>query len=166
MRKLTPLLIPLLLLVPSCKEEETLFLPKDPESNLELYLTQAVKDEDLADLYYLPIGFGVEVYLSVPPLENGARPDQCVCYELTAYPDYADGGRYVTGISITDPTYTVYGLTINSSAEDFKVAMEQRGYVLTESGLSAGWGNGSISLTPGKSLGLKAMVTNRDNIIF
>ncbi len=165
MRKPFGLFLPLLLLLPSC-QKATLYLAKDPNSNLELYLTQAVKDEDLTDLYYLPIGFGVEVYLSVPPLENGAKPDQCVRYQLTAYPDYADGGRYVTGISITDPTYTVYGLTINSSADDFKVAMEEWGFALSESGLSADWGNGSIGLTPGKSLRLQAKVTNRDNIIF
>lgn len=166
MRKLTGLLLPLLLLIPSCQKKDTLFLAQDPDSNLELYLTQAVEDEDLTDLYYAPTGFGVSTYLNVPPLEDGMIPEVCVRYDLTAYPDYADGGLYVTEIVITDPAYTIYGLTINSSAEDFHFAMEQQGFTLSESGLSAGWGNGSISLNPGESLGLQAMVTNRDHIVF
>ena len=49
-------------------------------------------------------------------------------YILTAWPDYADGGQYVTTIEITDPAVSVYGLTVESEPAEFERVMKSMGY--------------------------------------
>lgn len=60
--------------------------------------------------------------------EQGERPPVRVSYILTAWPDYADGGSYVTRIEITDPAVSVYGLTIESEPAEFERVMTSMGY--------------------------------------
>ena len=61
----------------------------------------------------------------------------CAEYLISAWPDYADGGSFVTNINITDPTVTVYGLIVESSFGDFDEVFGSIGYELS-------WASGAI----------------------
>lgn len=60
--------------------------------------------------------------------EQGERPRVRVSYILTAWPDYADGGQYITTIEITDPAVSIYGLTVESEPAEFEQIMTSMGY--------------------------------------
>ena len=92
-------------------------------------------------------------------------------YTVTAWPDYADGGAYVTTISITDPAVSVYGLTVSSSPDEFKRVFASMGYEVKTSG------EGSVSaerdgfiftldLEDAPEVRVLALVTNREGIMF
>lgn len=157
-----------MLLLPSCQAND-LYLEKDPNTNLELWLTEEVRPEQLEALFFVPGGFGAEIFINVEPLPGIGLEGiaSCVLYTISAYPDYAHGGNYVTGIDITDPDYVVYGLTVDSSEAEFASAMERLGFPLIEAerGLSADWGNGFISFELGR-IKMRANVSNRDGIVF
>ncbi len=77
------------------------------------------------------------------------HPEHYVSYVITAWPDYADGGEFVTDITVTDPAVTVYGLTIASTFEEFDAVFEPLGYELS-------WSEGAI----------KTRVATKDGITF
>ena len=79
--------------------------------------------------------------------ENGMQtdPDACVVYTVTSYPDYSSGKRHITRISITDPAVKVWGLTLSSSDDEIRTAMEACGFARKEYQNSNG-----ITYTKGK----------------
>ena len=70
----------------------------------------------------------------VPTLdENGQQvdPEHCVIYDVTSYPDYSDREQHITYIYITDPAVEFCGISLNSSLAEFKLAMQEQGFVIT-----------------------------------
>lgn len=103
--------------------------------------------------------------------EQGERPHVRVSYILTAWPDYADGGRYITTIEITDPAVSVYGLTIESEPAEFERVMTAMGYKvesLADGLQKAVRDDFTFSLYHGNTpeLSISAEVSNRDGIVY
>ena len=113
------------------------------------------------------------------PTGSNQHPEHYVSYVITAWPDYADGGEFVTDITVTDPDVTVYGLTIESTYEEFDAVFEPLGYELS-------WSNGAIETRVATKNGItfrltravddnpnvvpqiriSAEVTNREGIVY
>src|SRR5574344_2153952 len=151
-------------------------LPRPENTNLHLWLTQKVTEDDLINMTYLPGMLGGEKYLDYSyALEEGelgnTLPKEYVSYEITSYPNYSDGGTYVTKIVISDPKISFYGLTINSTISEFDDALSKSGfqYEVNDSCSScmSYWVKDNFSIQYKSSLiTLVAKVTNRNNIIF
>lgn len=102
---------------------------------------------------------------------QGERPPMCVSYLLTAWPDYADGGRYITTIEITDPAVSVYGLTVESKPVEFEQVMTSMGYKVesVDDNLQRATRDGfTFSLYRGNTseFRITAEVSNREGIVF
>jgi hypothetical protein len=103
------------------------------------------------------------------------NPEYYVKYLITAWSDYADGGQYITSIDFNDPKVTVYGLTVDSSYDEFERIFSEMGYELTvdssetlerytasKNGISF-----SLETVDGKRcFSVKAEVTNKKGIEF
>ena len=108
------------------------------ETDLEFFILDDVIDADFSgfqEIYgwfgareYAPKRYGISDDGSVPQ----QIPEQCVRYLVSAWPDHADGGAFVTDITVTDPKVRVFGLTIDSTAEEFIKKCEQLGYKKVE----------------------------------
>ena len=103
--------------------------------------------------------------------EWGERPSVRVSYILTAWPDYADGGSYITTIGITDPAVSVYGLTVESEPAEFERVMTSMGYKvewITDSLQRAVRDGFTFSIYRGDApeLHISAQVGNRAGIVF
>lgn len=158
-------------------------IPERPEdTNLEFWIAEDVKDVDWKGYYHIP-GFGADRYWSPgyePNIDEATgdekEPEIGVRYEVTAWPDYADGGAYITNIKITDPKVTVYGLTINSTFEEFDAVFEGLEYKITphkyRDGYVAhyasikGFSFSVHDLDGTKSFVISASVSNRKGIVF
>ncbi|MBR5947455.1 MAG: hypothetical protein IKZ82_02250 [Clostridia bacterium] len=134
------------LLITACKEHGK---PKDEnaspapitleeslktESDLEMFILTDAANADLSELQevygvagqrrYVPKRYGIADNATAPqPL-----PEQFVLYIVSPWPDYEDGGSFVTNIQITDPKVRVFGLTIESSSEEFIEKCSMLGY--------------------------------------
>ena len=112
----------------------TVDLSKKNDTNLEFWIAEDVSDVDFST-YEERFGLmgGREYYGSdyTPTIdENGERrdPEHCVIYTITSYPDYAFGKSHVTRITITDPSVTVYGLTIDSTLQEIDDTLSDCGF--------------------------------------
>ena len=156
------------------------FVPeRDENSALEFWLTDDVLQVDLSGYEFVPGWFGAEEFYNAelyPTVTNEdgepAAPEICVKYLITAYPDYADGGSFITHIEITDPEVEIYGVNCQSTLEQFDSVFTQKGYTVTattstlhvaerEGFRFSLWREGD----EGK-LQANAKVTNRDSIVF
>ena len=128
-------------------------MPKD--TTLEFWITENVKDQDWTGHDEIYGWMGAREFLGSAYKKNAdadgldQRPEHYVSYVITAWPDYADGGQFVTDITVTDPAVTVYGLTIASTFEEFDAVFETLGYELF-------WSEGVI----------KTRVATKDGITF
>ena len=128
-------------------------MPKN--TSLEFWITEDVKDYDRTGHDEIYGWMGAREFLGSgykkTQDEDGSdqHPEHYVSYVITAWPDYADGGEFVTDITVTDPAVTVYGLTIASTYEEFDAVFESLGYELS-------WGEGAI----------KTRVATKDGIAF
>lgn len=128
-------------------------MPKD--TTLEFWITEDVKDRDWTGHDEIYGWMGAREFLGSAYKKNADTdgsdqyPEHYVSYVITAWPDYADGGQFVTDITVTDPAVTVYGLTVESAYEEFDAVFEPLGYELS-------WGEGAI----------KTRVATRDGITF
>lgn len=145
----------------------------EPETNLEFWIAENVDDVDFSS-YQQRYGLfgGYEYYGTgyTPTTDADGQqidPEHCVIYTVTSYPDYSSGKQHITRISITDPAVKVYGLTINSSAEDIKRAMENEGFTVEETagGIKAEKGDFRFSFSE-NSITIAVNVTNKLGIIF
>ena len=109
------------------------WIPKK-DTNLEFWIAENVENVDFTN-YQEKFGLmgGREYYGTgyVPTTnENGEQVDpvECVIYTVTAYPDYISNISHITSIYITDPSVTVYGLTLTSSADEVKTIMKSNGF--------------------------------------
>ena len=128
-------------------------MPKD--TTLEFWITEDVKDQDWTQHDEIYGWMGAREFLGSgykkTQDEDGSdqHPKHYVSYVITAWPDYADGGQFVTDITVTDPAVKVYGLTIASTFEEFDAVFEPLGYELS-------WSEGAI----------KTRVATKDGITF
>lgn len=175
-RKKAKILLPIFALIcslfsiSSCNESK--FLDKPDETNLEFWITEVVKKDDFAKCTFLPGLFGGNMYLDsrYEAIINDdgnsmtISPKVHVIYSITAYPDYADGGTYVTGIDITDPKINVYGLTMDSSQENISNTMSDLGFKNSESNR---WSkNNCVFVFKKSEIIITAKVTNNKGIVF
>ena len=157
-----------------------------PENtSLEFWITEDVTGRDWTGHDEIYGWMGAREFLGSGYKKNedadglDQRPEHYVSYVITAWPDYADGGEFVTDITVTDPAVTVYGLTIASTYEEFDAVFEPLGYELS-------WGEGAIETRFATKDGITfrltrsvednpdvvpvfsitAVVTNREGIVF
>ena len=143
---------------------------------LEFWITENVEGVDWSGHDKLAV-VGADAYLGADYRaitdENGYNPyapDVSVTYFVTPYPDYSSGGQFVTKIWITDPSVTVYGLTVDSSPEEWDAVMREMGYTVNrlensstshqadKDGFSFFYGDGIIFIS--------AEVANEQGIVF
>ena len=157
-------------------------LEKPEDTTLEFWIAEKVSKEDFKDYCSVEGVFGGYVffekkYLSEEITEEHiqTRPDHCVTYTVTAYPDYSSNkGKIdtVTGIRITVPDVSVYGITCNSTLDDFDKIFNQLGckiQVDNDSTHSALYGKSRITFTDYEgyeSIYIGVEVTNKHGIIF
>ena len=158
-------------------------MPKN--TSLEFWITEDVKDYNWTGHDEIYGWMGAREFLgsgykkNEDPTGSNQHPEHYVSYVITAWPDYADGGEFVTDITITDPTVTVYGLTIASTYEEFDAVFEPLGYELS-------WSDGAIETRVATKNGItfrltravddnpnvvpmfriSAEVTNREGIVY
>lgn len=109
------------------------------ETDLEFFILDDVADADFSAFQEIYGVFGARRYA---PKRYGISesgiiseqqiPEQCVLYTVSAWPDHADGGAFVTDITITDPKVRLFGLTVDSTAEEFIKKCEQLGFKKVE----------------------------------
>ncbi len=147
----------------------------EPPSDLEFWLTECVDDVDLSK-YQEKYGMmgGHEYYGTgyLPTIgEDGQQidPQYFVVYTVTRYPDYSSKRRCVTSICITDPAIEVYGLTVNSTEEEIRRQMEERGGFAVEKmpggALIARRGNYTFAFSQ-ECIRISVKVTNKHGITF
>ncbi len=110
-------------------------LKKPSDTNLEFWITEDVTDFDFSEYYQESGWFGARVYYGsdyepsgFDENNNPVKPDQCVIYKVTSYPDYSSNRQHIKEITITDPSITFYGLTLESDEEQIKEAMLSNGF--------------------------------------
>jgi hypothetical protein len=173
-------LMMILFILSSCSWFKT--IPARPEdTNLEFWITQDVSKIDFSRYREIVGWFGAKQYYGsgyMPETdENGyeADPEYYVKYLITAWPDYADGGKYITLIEFTDPKVKLYGLTVDSSLDEFEQIFSKMRYDITKDSsqtyerISASKKGISFSLeiVNGKrKFSIRAEVTNRKGIVF
>ena len=156
--------------------DSDLVLPR-PDTNLEFWIAENVDNVDFSK-YQEKYGMmgGTEYYGTgyVPTEEehDGYRyqidPEHCVLFTVTSYPDYADEAQHVTHIYITDPKIEFYGITLNSSFEDFEYYIQNQGFEIThsnENSRTAEKGKYSVTITK-KWIRIRVEVENREGIEF
>ena len=161
-----------------------IFVPARPDDyTLDFWITEEVSYTDFngymseagwfgASAFYTPdsvvIDEGEGFYTAAWPYLR---------YICTAWPDYSDGGMFVTTIEIADPEISLYGITCNSSPEQFSQVLTSYGYeivkeraadgvVWSENCTAAEYGRVTILLTNNGMLCITALVTNREGIVF
>lgn len=122
----------------SATTTENTVIPEKPDNtSLEFWITQDVSSVDFSKHYEVIGWFGAREFYGKdyrPEEVDGSavEPEYCVKYLVTAYPDEADGGQYVTQIVITDPNVRVYGLTCKSTFDEFDETMKTLGYTVSK----------------------------------
>ena len=109
-------------------------LAKPENTNLEYWLLDKLDNEGCTKLDAI-VGTKVEFYLAkgyeAIVTENGklGAPESAVVYEIEKYP-YRDWGILwrIGSIKISDPDVFVWGLTINSTREEFSKVMTDLGF--------------------------------------
>lgn len=154
-------------------------MPKD--TNLEFWITQDVSGTDFSKHHEIIGWFGARQYYGsgYQPVfdENGyeADPEYYVKYLITAWPDYADGGSYITLIEFNDPKVTVYGLTVDSSFDEFEHIFAEMGYEISKEGSDhfesiTASKNGIAfileSVNGRRKFSIEAEVTNKEGIVY
>ncbi len=110
--------------------DESYFPPRPENTALEFWICDDGSLVDWSGYDEITGWMGAQEFLGKDYRMSGQgeRPHVRVSYILTAWPDYADGGRYVTTIEITDPAVSVYGLTVESAPAEFERVMMSMGY--------------------------------------
>ena len=111
--------------------------PNPPATNLEFWIGENVDTFDFSG-YQEKYGlFGGREYYGtgyVPTFDEDGMtidPEHCVIYTVTAFPDYSSEKSHVTGIYITDPAMEFYGISLNSTYEDFERLIKKQGFQIT-----------------------------------
>ena len=121
------------------KEETDVYYTKPEGSGLDFWICEDVHDADFSGFSTLSGTIGSKQYVNgryaLGPIEpDGYRelPEKYVSYTVSAWPDYADGGEFVTQIVITDPSVKLFGVSVESTMEEFIAAMTKNGFDVRE----------------------------------
>ena len=145
-----------------------------PITNLEFWITENVDDVDFSKYQEKYGMFGGREYYGtgyVPSVDGSGQqvdPEHCVLYTVTSYPDYSDEEQHITGIFISDPKIEFYGITLDSSFEDFEYYIKLQGFEIThsnETSRTAEKGTVWITFTE-EWIRIGVEVTNKTGIIF
>lgn len=177
MKRLFALVIVLILIisVSACDNQPTHSNDlSQPITNLEFWIAENVDDVDFSK-YQIKYGImgGTEYYGTgyVPTVDEYGQqvdPEHCVIYTVTSYPDYANKEQHITRIYITDPKIEFYGITLNSSFEDFEYYIQNQGFEIThsnENSRTAEKGKYSVTITK-EWIRIRVAVENKDGIQF
>lgn len=153
-------------------------IPEKPDdTTLEFWIAEDVSSVDFSTHIARTGVFGADEYFGYgysPTVENGEQilPQYYVIYTVGGYPDTSDDWNYITRIQITDPEVTVYGITCNSSLDEFDKVMKGLGYKIHEETTtmhSATLGKVSfrfVSYNGEGELSISVKVTNRKGIVY
>ena len=129
---LAGLLCTMLVLLCGCSSNE---IPERPaDTNLEFWIAEDVTGHKW-DKNCVLAGCGfVNYYDRVVTIgEHGEMiPEHYVEYSLGVLSQCSRDVVYITRIKVTDPAIVMYGLTINSSYEEFDNVFQKMGYEITE----------------------------------
>ena len=165
------------------KPPVSVLAPEPEDTTLEFWITENVENVDFSQHNEIYGWMGAREfygngYSSTKDEDgNDVKPEHYVTYLITAYPDYADGGQYVTRIDITDPSVSVYGLTVNSTIEEYDAVFRKMSYVISveERDVNTVFTATRLGITfelcignngSSRSLTIKAEVTNGEGIVF
>ena len=164
-------------------EKKQELMPSD--TDLEFWITQNTENTDWSGHDEIFGRMGAREFLGSGYKKSSDKngddisPAHCVSYLVTAWPDYADGGQYITQIVVTDPEVRVRGLTVNSTSDQFDAVFKPLGYSLSwldsavkirvaeKDGVTYRLtlaGQESIDVAP--KLTITAEVTNREGIVY
>lgn len=145
-----------------------------PVTNLEFWIAENVDDVDFSK-YQIKNGrmggtdyYGTGYVPTVDEYGQQVDPEHCVIYTVTSYPDYANKEQHITHIYITDPKIEFYGITLNSSFEDFEYYIQNQGFEIThsnENSRTAEKGKYSVTITK-EWIRIRVEVENKDGIEF
>ncbi len=158
--------------------------PIPPDTDLDLWILTDVRRQDWSGFEEIYGLFGGREFFGKgyghTTDENGyfAMPERYVKYTVTSWPDAMSGNSYVTSILITDPSVRVFGLTCESSTEQFDEILTQHGFSRGETAIYSAYvpettvwrGENyhiSISIRNGvRRLAIAAPTTNNFDIIY
>lgn len=153
-------------------------IPEKPKDTaLEFWIAEDVSSVDFGTYIARTGVFGAYEYFGYgyrPTVENDKQilPQHYVIYTVGGYPDTSDDWNYITRIQITDPEVTVYGITCNSSFDEFDEAMKGLGCKIDEETAtvhSATFGKVSFRLVSYNGEGelfISVKVANRKSIMY
>lgn len=129
------------------------FMPEN--TTLEYWITSDVYYTDWSEHTEIPGWMGASEYYGkgYEPVadENGELqdPEYCVKYLVTAWPDYSLATRHITRITVTDPSVTFWGLTVNSTLDEFDALLKSKGFTrdAEETAVKTCWENGTYIVT-------------------
>ncbi len=150
---------------------------KPSDCDLEFWIGENVENVDFSAYDEIYGWFGAREYLGKGYVsqidEDGVQifPLEYVSYIVSAYPDYADGGSCITGIKIFTSDFTVYGISINSSVEEFDNVFESMGYTVSSVGSSgmthtAEKDGVTFTFDAKNSIRINVSISNREGIVF
>ena len=133
------------------------------ETTLEFWIGEKVEESDFdghTKVYngYLGKGYDDSVTLGI------TSTDYYVHYEVTNYPKVDSETKGILSIEITDPKVMVYGLTTESSLDDFAEVFEALGAKVNkyDSGVNAKIGDVWFQLSKPKRSGIAKIRINTD----
>ena len=155
-------------------QQQITVIPLTPISNLEFWIGENVDNVDFSKYQEKYGMFGGNEYYGtgyVPTIDvygQQVDPEYCVLYTVTSFPDYSDKEQHITHIYITDPNVEFFGISMNSSFEDFERLIVKQGFVITyanENQRTAEQGKYSITFTK-EWIRIRAKVENKDGIVY
>lgn len=125
-------------------EDEVKKLPsmeEGGETTLEFWIGEKVNDYDWSSHDEIYGWFGAREYLGTgykksysDYYQEDMKPKHYVSYIVSSYPDESSPDSCITRIDITDPTVKVYGLTTNSTLEEFTEKFSSLGFTVSDVG--------------------------------
>lgn len=160
-----------------CGDTQQAVPTKPDDTTLEFWITEDVENVDFTEYDEIYGWYGAREYLGKgyqsQVAKNGEQsyPTNYVSYVVSAYPDYADGGSYITSITIADPSVKLYELTIQSTIDDFDATFEDMGYVVSDVGSTGNVRKAekdgiTFTFDQGRNIQIDAEISNRDGIVF
>ncbi len=122
------------------------FIPKNPDSSdLEFWIFDDVLDTELwnHEIYDFDDTRGGYIYYG-----NGYKKGdtEYVKYFTGGYPlvEYGENANYIVGIEISDSSIDIYGITVNSTPEEFAQCFAAMGYEILDATTTEGTKNGGF----------------------
>ena len=157
------------------KEQQIItIIPPESASNLEFWISENVDSVDFSEYQEKSGMLGGHEYYGkgyAPTVDEYGQqvdPEHCVRYTVTSYPDYSNKEQHVTGIYITDPQISFYGISLDTSFEDFERLIKNQGFEITdlnENYRTASKGKYSITITK-EYIVIRVHVENKYGIVF